>query len=443
MRRFAPLFAFAAIGSVGVTPANAVEKREVPDYDGRGGEPMEPADELLWIPRVALFPAYVVSEYVIRRPLGALISGAERAHVPDALYNFFMLDEEHKIGWVPTFFVDFGFKPSAGVYFFWDDAFTRGNDLNMHAATWGVHWLAASVTDRIHLSRRDSLTFRFSGIRRPDYRFYGVGATSLESNLSRYAADRLDASGSYDVSMLGRSRIQSSVGIRRLRFGESEEYRSSATTTRAAQGAFALPDGFVQGYTAGYSKVNLQLDTRRARPASQTGARLDLDVEQGSAPSTGTPQGWLRYGAIAGGYLDLNDRARVLSLSVAASFSDPLTSSPVPFTELVQLGGSEPMPGFLPGRLLGRSAFVTTLGYHWPIWVWLDGTLQAAVGNVYAAHLNDFSTSRLRFSGALGFETAGMSDNPVEMLVGFGTEPFDQGAHVNTLRVVLGTSRGF
>jgi hypothetical protein len=171
--------------------------------------------------------------------------------------------------------------------------------------------------------------------------------------------------------------------------------------------------------------------------------RLDIEAEQGSAPRASTPTGWLRYGAIAGGFLDLNDRARVLSLSVATLFSDPLTNSPVPFTELVQLGGSEPMPGFVPGRLFGQSALVTTLGYHWPIWVWLDGTIQAAVGNVYGQHLKGFDANLFRFSGALGFQTAGTSDNPVELLIGFGTETFERGAQLNSMRLVFGTSRGF
>jgi hypothetical protein len=427
-----------------VSPAIAAPaKREVPDYDGRGGEKTTPGDVMLWVPRSVLFPFYVVSEYVVRRPLGAAISGAERAHLPDALYNFFILGEEHKAGWVPTFFVDFGFKPSAGLYFFWDDALVRGNDLRFHAATWGTHWLAGSVTDRIHLSRSESIALQFSGIRRPDYRYYGEGPNAIESNLSRYGADRIEASAGYSIELGGASRIETSFGWRQLRFREPEEYRRSSIMRRMTQGVFPLPNGFEQGYSAGFSRASLRLDSRSARPASQTGVRLDLEAEQGSAPRSPAPSGWLRYGAIAGGFLDLNDRARVLSLSIAALFSDPLVDGPVPFTELVQLGGSEPMRGFVPGRLFGRSALVTTLGYHWPIWVWLDGTIQAAVGNVYGEHLKGFDPNLLRFSGALGFRTAGVSDNPVEVLVGFGTETFERGAQLNSMRLVFGTSRGF
>jgi len=436
------LFTFAILGLV-PSATVAAPKRKLPDYDGRGGGPTKPGDNLLWVPRVLLFPAYVVSEYVVRRPIGALMAGAERAHVPEALYNFFMFDEERKAGWVPTFFVDFGFKPSAGVYFFWDDAFARGNDLRLHAATWGTHWLAGSVTDRIHLSPSSTFTLQASGIRRPDYRFYGTGAKSVEGDLSHYGTDRLEASGIFGVALGGLSRLEAGVGARSVHFRDPEEYRRTSTPTRAEQGIFALPDGFERGYEAGFSRAQMRLDSRPTRRESQTGIRLDIEAEQGSAPRTGNPSGWIRYGAIAGVFLDLNDRARVLSLSVATLYSDPLTSSPVPFTELVQLGGSQPMPGFVPGRLFGRSAFVTTLGYHWPIWVWLDGTIQAAVGNVYDKHLNDFSTSLLRFSGALGFETAGTTDNPVQVLLGFGTETFDQGAQLNSLRFVFGTNRGF
>ncbi len=442
LTRFALLFAAAGLLLL-PTVANATPpKRTPPDYDGRGSPPTTPNKAALWVPRVLLFPLYVTSEYVIRRPLGAAIAGAERARLPQALYDFFMLSEDRKVGWVPTFFVDFGFRPSAGLYFFWDDAFAKGNDLRLHAATWGRTWLAGSVTDRIHLSQRDSLTLRWSGIRRPDYRYYGEGPDSVESSLSRYGADRIEASGAYSLELGGENQIETQVGYRRVRFRDPDVDGYVSTSTRAAQGAFALPSVYDSGYTAGVTRMLLRLDSRSSRAGDHSGVRMDLDVEQGNAPQT-VPLGWVRYGAIVGGFVDLNDRARVLGLSVAGQFSDPLTSAPVPFTELVQLGGSEPMRGFLPGRLLGRSSLVTTLSYHWPVWVWLDGTMQAAVGNVFGPRLEDFEASRLRFSGAVGVATAGFSDNPFELLVGVGTETFERGAQLNTVRLALGTSRGF
>ena len=57
------------------------DRRAVPDYDGRP-EPTTAGDIALWVPRVVLFPLYLVSEYLIRRPLGWLISTGEREHWP-------------------------------------------------------------------------------------------------------------------------------------------------------------------------------------------------------------------------------------------------------------------------------------------------------------------------------------------------------------------------
>jgi hypothetical protein len=99
--------------------------------------------------------------------------------------------------------------------------------------------------------------------------------------------------------------------------------------------------------------------------------------------------------------------------------------------------------GFFPGRLTDRSATVATLAYQWPIWTWLDGSIQAAVGNVFGPHLRGFAPSDLRFSGVIGFESSDSRDSSFELLVGFGTETFGEGARADSIRLVVGTNRGF
>jgi len=143
------------------------------------------------------------------------------------------------------------------------------------------------------------------------------------------------------------------------------------------------------------------------------------------------------------GYADLNDHERVVSLAATTTFVDPLSNEPVPFTELVALGGSGPLRGFLPGRLLGRSAASLVARYRWPIWAFVDGSLQAGVGNVFDEHLQDFKPKLLRFSSAIGIETVGSPDSSLEILFGVGTETFDHGGQVDSVRFVLGTNRGF
>src|SRR5262245_6972398 len=117
-------------------------KRELPDYDGRGGPPTTPGDGLLWVPRVVLFPLYLTSEYIIRRPLGWLISTAERNQIPALLYDFFAFGPNHKAGFFPTAYVDFGFEPSIGLFMFWNDAGFSGHNLRLSVATWGSGWLS-------------------------------------------------------------------------------------------------------------------------------------------------------------------------------------------------------------------------------------------------------------------------------------------------------------
>jgi hypothetical protein len=98
------------------------------------------------------------------------------------------------------------------------------------------------------------------------------------------------------------------------------------------------------------------------------------------------------------------------------------------------------MPGLYTGRLVDRSAAVATLQYNWPIWSWLAGTLQVATGNVFGDHLDDFKLSLLRMSAALGIQSTGVSDNALHVLIGIGSETFDHGGQVDSVRIAFGTS---
>src|SRR5512140_1027513 len=70
-----------ALALVGTgAPVWSDPKRAVPDYDGRGNPDADGGHWALWIPRVLLAPVYVAHEYLIRRPVGAFVTHAERAH---------------------------------------------------------------------------------------------------------------------------------------------------------------------------------------------------------------------------------------------------------------------------------------------------------------------------------------------------------------------------
>ena len=413
-------------------------KRPVPDYDGRGTKP-EGDGAGIWAARLALSPLYFVSEYLLRRPIGAVTVAAERAELPRKLYDFFAFGPDHKIGWVPVGFLDFGLNPSVGVYGFFDDAVFKHNDLRLHYEVWPDDWLAGSVTDTYHWGRSSLRLRAFMG-RRPDQVFYGVGPSTLQSNQSRYTDARFDASAALESHTWRTSRVEAVVGIRKVDLFNGDYGGDPNLQEEAQTGAFAIPFGFDRGYTAPYSRLSVSLDTRR-KAEKGSGLHLEVQSEQGADVAHAPLSGWIRYGGDVSAFVDLNQHGRVLGLSVATLFADPLAHGEIPFTELVSLGGDKWMPAYFPRRLVDRSAAVAKLEYAWPVAPWLDGTLQAAVGNVFGEHLEDFKPNLLRLSTAFGLTTT--SDPPIQFLVGVGTETFDHGAQFDSVRVSLGVPRLF
>jgi len=424
-------------------------KRSLPDYDGRGPRPTNPGEVVLWVPRVILSPLYFTAEWLIRRPLGAAIAAAERADLPNVLYNFFAFGPDHKAGITPIAFVDFGFNPSVGLYGFWDDAFFKGDDLRIHLSFWSADWVGASLVQRVRLRNKDSVQLKLVAVRRPDHVFYGTGPGALQSAQSRYGQDKLDFGALFDFPMWRASGIDAGLGVRTATFRDGHYGGDPGILENVAAGVFPLPDGFARGYTAEYNDVLAALDSRRPFPAGGSGVRVEAQAEQGSDVRQSPGSGWIHTAAGAGAFWDVNGYRRVVSLSAIAMFSDPLGDRPVPFTELVTVGGDvpspgafpAPMPGFFPGRLVDRSAAVATLRYKWPIGPWIAGSLQGAAGNVFGEHLRGFEPRLLRFSGAFGIESDSSPDSSFELIVGFGTETFEHGGQVDSLRLALGITR--
>jgi hypothetical protein len=435
--------------SAPTTPAPTVSpKRAVPDYDGRGRAPIAPAEAVLWIPRVVLAPAYVVSEYVLRAPLSVAVPAAERADLPRKVYDLFTFGPRHEAGIVPVGFVEFNFNPSVGVYAFWNDAGFAGNDLHAHVEAWPADWVSGNVVDRIELGGRRDLQIRVSGVRRPDKVFYGLGPRSLQSDQSRYGLQQLDGSAAHEWRFWRSSRVATTAGVRDVTTYDGHYGEDLSLTGEAATGAFPVPYGFGKPYTIEYNEVVASLDSRASRAQPSEGARLEVGAEQDNSLRSTPATGWIRYNASAGAYLDVNGYGRILGLSAATAFVDPLGAEPVPFTELVYLGGDHPMPGYYDGRLRDRSAATATASYAWPVGPWLDGDLEVGAGNVFGEHLAGFEPKLLRLSAALGLTVLGPRDSafqdaPLELIVGFGTETFEHGTQLDSVRVMLGTPHAF
>jgi len=415
-------------------------ERAVPDYEGRGEAAPGAGEALLWVPRVILSPLYFASEYLLRRPLGAVVSYAEQKGLPALLVDFFTFGPDRKAGIVPTALFDFGFRPSVGFYAFGDDFLFDDNDLRVHGATWGANWLSLTATDRLWaVPDRVQLAARFDFERRTDWLFYGLGPLSPEQNESRYQQTRVEAGVVVEGSRLWRtSSARVEIGVRRVGF-ESE---SCCSDPPIGQVFDELPPGFESGYDIYTNRLVLALDTRRRRPGPGDGVRLELRGEHAVDLREPLARRWMRYGGSLGIYWDPGGHNRVVGLTGTVLFVDPLGEREVPFTEQVVLGGTRHMRGFIEGRLVGRSAAMATFEYRWPVWIWLDGTLHAAVGNVFGPHLEALSPERLRASFGMGFRTSSSRDHSFDLLLGLGTEPFDRFA-VTSVRILVGATRGF
>jgi hypothetical protein len=419
------------------------EERPLPDYDGRRDPQPTPGEVIAWVPRVLLFPAYVLTEYVVRAPLGYLIATAERHDVPVRLYDFFTFGDEHQGGIVPTAYADFDFYPSVGLYSFWNGAFHPQHDLRFRAAFGGKEWLSASLSERLYLTsqRRGRFVLEAAAERRPDFAFFGLGPDTRQDELLRYGRDTLELRAQLEQQLWRASSFHAAIALRDVGFRRGGYEQDPLLEEAVGARELPSPQGYGQSHTLFRTRLGAAYDNRPPHPGPASGVRVEGLVEHvGHLRQSGS---FLRYGATLGSFLDLNQRRRVVSLAVTTRFADPIAAAVIPFTELVTLGGDEPMRGLYPGRLHDRSAAVLQLGYRWPIWIWLDGALRTELGNVFGEHLAGFRPGRLRWSGALGLESTGTPDNSLQLLIAVASETFESGGQVDSWRLTLGTTSGF
>ena len=421
----------ATIGTAAADP-----KREVPDYDGRGDPPTTVGDVLIWIPRVVVAPLYLIAEYVVRRPTGLLIETAERHRWVPRLIDYL----NGPIGIVPTALIDLGLSPTVGFYFFWNDAIASNNQVRA-TASFGSGVISAVLLDRYRIpGSRWQLALRGAVSRRDEANFYGIGWNTDFDDTARYEDHRLEASTSAAVRFAGRSSLSFGAGMRKVTLHDTACCGDPSIGEAVAMGLFAEPPGFADGgYSGPFTRARLVLDSRAQAPGSGVG--LTVDAEQGSDPDT--DRVWLRTAVALAGSLELGQPRRVASLSVEAELAEPLEGDDVPFTELVSLGGSGPLPGFMPGRLIGRSAAAATLKYEWPVWAYLTGVAQVGAGNVFDEHFDDLELGRMRASAGFGMRSVGLGDHRFELLIALGTEPFDEGGGVDSVRLQFGGVIGF
>jgi hypothetical protein len=412
--------------------SHADPKRDVPDYDGRGNPDAEAGSWVLWIPRIVLSPLYVASEYVLRRPLAAVAVHAERERWSDSVAHLFTFGEGGRSKVVPIAAFDLGRLPGVGLDYSRAALVAAHNSLELRFTTWGPRSVDAALADRYAIDRPDTVQARLALVRSEDVPFLGVGPDVTSATRSRYGVERIEGGAGY------RRALGAESGVRWTGFLRGACCGDPSLDTRIAHGELMAPPGYRDDYTAAYGRVDLRLDARS--PDDPAGGAY-LDARAAPSVDLRGERSWIDYGGVAGGAIDLTGCHRVLRAELALELVDPMSGGAVPFTEYAVLGG-ERMPGFVPGWLTGRSAVAGQLGYSWPVWLGLNAQTRVALGNTFDQRLDGFSPRKLRLSGDVAFMTSTARDRGFELLLGVGTQTFEQGAAITSVRVMLGSKQG-
>jgi hypothetical protein len=404
--------------------------------DPRPPAPSRLSEDLLWIPRGLLFPLYVTTEYLLRRPLGWLLTTAEKNDWARFFLDLFTFGTDRKIGFFPTAFFHFNFRPSVGLYFFANDVGIEGHQLRASAMFGGERWWQASFTDRWRLWQRDTIDLQLSFLQRPDFIFHGLGPESLHEVRTRFLKETSRVQLQYVLNY-----FRSSHADFRMAF----EHHSVDTAQTTGHDP-SLNEGVERGFFPRpnnppvYNLLRLGtyafFDNRANHREEGTGISARLNMEY--AHLLTQPARWLTLAPRIAGHLDLGHN-RILSLNLFAEHQFRLNSEPIPFSELLT-PGMEPhiLGGFWPGRLLGASMLGGTLEYRYEVWALLDGTVFFTLGNVYGENFEGLSLASLRPSYGIGICSIGRPDAKFHFLFAFGHKPFSQGAGFDGAQLMFG-----
>jgi outer membrane protein assembly factor BamA len=378
-------------------------------YDG---VPRRPTwrDDALAIPRIVLAPFRLLFK-AIAVPMHHLLDWDEQKHVHDEVLAA-LSTSDGKIGIRPAFEYSISFTPIVGVRVFDQKLLGPDTSFDVTAMSGGIHVFYAAATARpTPPDRALEVTVRAIYNRRNDQVFTGIGFTTDDKTTitpgSRYAIDALDAGGKLTYAALRGFFVDldTMFGLRRFGNGRNiaDELPIAQVYCVRALTGLCLPDSVdevrVPGFNLGTqffrAGVNLRIDSRDNwyRPSSGGLIELGADWSHG----LGFDQShYVRAHAAMSAVLDLWQRSRVLIVRIEANDLEPIGSAPVPFSELIVLGGPDTFRGFRPGRFRNFSSLFAGIEYRWPIWMWMDASLFSEYGGVFGQHFEGLSFDRMK-----------------------------------------------
>jgi outer membrane protein assembly factor BamA len=152
--------------------------------------------------------------------------------------------------------------------------------------------------------------------------------------------------------------------------------------------------GFADGTQFFRAGANVRVDSRDNWYRPSSGALLEAGADWNHGLGD-DPSHYVRWHAGFSAVLDVWQRSRMLVVRFEANDLEPIGYAPVPFSELIVLGGPDTFRGFRPGRFRNFSSLFTGIEYRWPVWMWMDATLFGEYGGVFGRRFQGFSFARM------------------------------------------------
>ncbi len=238
-----------------------------------------------------------------------------------------------------------------------------------------------------------------------DSRFYGFGGGGSKSEVRLIRKDTIDLSAGIDL-------LQADAGGFGARIAVAYRRReltpgSGNDPPLGSDDVFALPPGF--GRALDYPELTLQLgyDTRDSVSRTTTGVVASVEASATKDLNAGDTGGF-RTTATVGTFIELLPLYRVLFLSVGAGAAVPIDSEDqIPLHQLIALGGSSTLRGYVPDRFIDRLGWWATAEYRYFFYE-------------YAATGNGLSAALFTDVGRVGHVPKDLVKGPIAWSLGVG-----------------------
>jgi outer membrane protein assembly factor BamA len=357
----------------------------------------------LWVPRLVLMPLRLLLElfaYPTEPVLAFIESHNVSRHVHDATTT-----PDGLRGVRPEVMWSLSFAFAGGLDYFDQRSLGVGTSLGARLVAGGANIIESGISLRPTPSRwRSQVRLSVDYAQRDDLYFNGIGQVHVGS---RYGIRSVNGVASLrtKVGRMLSLGIGAQSALKRFVNGDPRAGNEPIAEVYCVRVLGRCVDGVVDprqvpGFDRGtqYARgvADFVLDTRdngfEPRAGFFVSGLGDYTHGLGFDESS-----YFRITGSAGAAVSVWQRSHTFVLRGTVSVVEPINDVPVPFSELLVLGGPDTLRGFLTGSFRDESLLWLTAEYRWPIWMYADGSLFADWGGTFARNFGDFKVSGMRW----------------------------------------------